>query len=72
VFFRAVSRLQLDATACVIALPSRFGMGLPQRAKAIGIAWRRIGKAFPELKIWLVDTSARSIQRTEWDSWDRN
>src|ERR1700730_10499407 len=35
-FFRAVSRLEHDATACVIALPSRFGIGLPQRAKAIG------------------------------------
>src|ERR1700693_4353424 len=36
VFFRAVSRLQNEATLCVIALPSRFGMGLPQRAKTIG------------------------------------
>src|SRR5262249_2176833 len=69
VFFRAVSRLELGATACVIALPSRFGMGLPQRAKAIGRGWRRIGKAFPELAVWLVETSAGTVDRTEWNSW---
>ena len=69
VFFRAVSRLEHDATTCVIALPSRFGMGLPQRAKAIGKAWERIGTAFPELAIWLVDTSEGTIDRTNWSSW---
>jgi len=68
-FFRAVSRLQNSATSCVIALPSRFGMGLPQRAKAIGPAWRRIGNSFPELEIWLVDTIEGSIKRTDWNSW---
>jgi hypothetical protein len=71
VFFRAVSRLDDGATACVIALPSRFGIGLPQRAKAIGRAWHRIGRVFPELKIWLVDTSDGSIVRTEWNSWGK-
>ena len=68
-FFRAVSRIQLNATGCVIALPSRFGMGLHQRAKAIGKAWGRIGNAFPELEIWLVDTSDGTINRTAWNSW---
>jgi hypothetical protein len=71
VFFRAVSRLQNGATLCVIALPSRFGMGLPQRAKAIGPAWCRIGDSFPELEIWLVDTSDGSIKRSDWNSWGR-
>jgi hypothetical protein len=71
VFFRAVSRLDDGVTACVIALPSRFGMGLPQRARAIGRAWRRIGEAFPELKISLVDKSDGSIVRTEWNSWEK-
>jgi hypothetical protein len=68
-FFRAVSRLQHGATHCVIALPARFGKGLPQRAKAAGPAWHRISKAFPELKIWLVDTEERSIKRTDWGDW---
>jgi hypothetical protein len=72
VFFRAVSRLQNGATSCVIALPSRFGMGLPQRAKAISPAWCRIGDSFPELKIWLVDTEERSIKRTDWNDWSHS
>jgi len=71
VFFRAVSRLKNDATLCVIALPSRFGLGLSQRAEATGPAWRRIGDSFPELKIWLVDTKKRSIECTDWNSWSR-
>jgi hypothetical protein len=69
VFFRSVSRLQNGASLCVIALPSRFGMGLPQRAKAIGPAWCRIGDSFPELKIWLVDVEQGSIERTDWNRW---
>ncbi len=59
-FFRAVSRLDDGASECVIALPTRFELGLPQRRKALGTAWKRIGTAFPELKIWLVDTTQRS------------
>ena len=68
-FFRAVSRLTPTRSACAIALPARFGMGLHQRARAIGIAWQRIGAAFPELEIWLVDTKNGSIKQTSWSSW---
>jgi hypothetical protein len=68
-FFRAVSRLTPTRSACAIALPARFGMGLHQRARAIGIAWQRIGAAFPELEIWLVDTENGSIKQTSWSSW---
>jgi hypothetical protein len=71
VFFRAVSRLQSDATFCIIALPSRFGKGLPRRANSIGAAWYRIGESFPELKIWLVNTVEGSIERTDWNDWAR-
>jgi hypothetical protein len=70
VFFRAVSRIEIGATRCVIALPARFGMGLHQRASAIGCAWVRIGVAFPELSIWLVDTAERSIRETSWNNWN--
>src|SRR5207237_741037 len=69
VFFRAVSRLVNGAKHCVIALPRRSELGLPARAKHYGEAWPRIGKAFPELSIWLVDTEARSYRRTTWDEW---
>ena len=33
IFFRAISRLNEDATDCVIAMPKQFEIGLPQRAK---------------------------------------
>ena len=69
VFFRAVSRLGHGATKCVIALPSRFGMGLRQRANNYGQAWGRLGVAFPELEIWLVDVEAKSYKRTSWIGW---
>jgi hypothetical protein len=48
-FFRAVSRIKEGAKRCVIALPERWKVGLPTRAKQYGIAWSRIGNAFPEL-----------------------
>jgi hypothetical protein len=69
IFFRAVSRLDHGATKCIIALPARFGAGLPARAKQHGSAWKRIGLAFPELYIWLVNTEARSITEREWNEW---
>lgn len=68
-FFRAVSRLSSVNTSCVIALPSRFGVGLHRRAKTIGTSWQRIGMAFPELEIWLVDAENGSIKQTSWSSW---
>ena len=69
IFFRAVSRLDHEATKCVIALPARFGNGLPARAMQHGSAWKRIGKAFPELHIWLVDIEAPSITKSKWNEW---
>lgn len=69
VFFRAISRIEVGATACIIAVPSRFGMGLHQRAKKIGIAWGRLGYAFPEVQIWLIDVTEGSLKKTTWNSW---
>ena len=69
VFFRAVSRLNDDASHCVIALPKQFEIGLPQRAKQHGIAWKRIGDAFPELEIWLIDVENKTYKKAEWESW---
>ena len=69
VFFRAVSRIKDGASRCVIALPSRWGNGLPQRAKQYGVAWRRIGQTFPELEIWLIDSATRTLLQTSWNDW---
>lgn len=68
-FFRAVSRLNDGASHCVIALPEQARIGLPARAGQHRVAWRRIGDAFPELKIWLVDVENRGYQQTSWTEW---
>lgn len=69
-FFQAVSRLKDGARHCVIALPYRFKRGLPQRARQYGIAWKRIGDAFPELEIWIVKCDEpASYERTTWTEW---
>lgn len=69
VFFRAASRIKDGAKSIVIALPERFARGLERRAAQYGEAWMRIGRAFPELEIWLVDCENCSYERTDWDSW---
>ena len=69
VFFRAISRIKDGATHCIIALPSRAGPWLPRRAGQYGVAWRRIGKAFPELHVWLVDVDKASYKKTSWSEW---
>lgn len=69
VFFRAVSRLKDGATECVIALPDLAVRGLPARARQYGVAWYRIGDAFPELQIWLVDIDAKKYEKTTWNQW---
>jgi len=68
-FFRAVSRLNLGATRIVIALPAQFRQGLNQRAAVYGPAWARLGAAFPELEIWLIQVSPPSYDRTTWCEW---
>lgn len=59
-FFRTVSRLNDGAKQCVMAMHKQAGVGLPARARHYGEAWRRIGMAFPELNIWLIDPEKQS------------
>ena len=68
-FFGAVSRLDDGAEHCVIAVPQEFKRGFPQRVNRKRVAWERIGKAFPELEIWLVDTINREYTITSWGHW---
>ena len=68
-FFRAVSRIEDGATRLALAVPSGFGRGLHQRAAQYGEACHRLGIAFPELEIWLVECVPPSITRTKWNSW---
>ena len=68
-FFRAISRLNDGADHCVIALAKLAEVGLPARANQHRIAWQRIADAFPELEIWLVDTTGDQFQRRTWREW---
>jgi|SRR5271154_1140456 len=69
VFFRAVARLKDGATKCVIALSSRALAGFAQRTAYMGVAWNRIGTAFPELETWLVNVEEKTVEKTKWNSW---
>ena len=69
VFFRAISRFSQGATRIVIALPDRFALGLHQRAAVYGPAWSRLGAAFPELEVWLVNHEQPSFRRATWTEW---
>ncbi len=68
-FFRAVSRIKNGAGKCVIAIPHLAERGLPARASQHGEAWTRIGNAFPELEIWLVNVEGKSYDRSAWNEW---
>lgn len=70
-FFRSISRLKDGATSCIIAMPEEYGRGLRQRASQYGVAWKRIGVAFPELSIWLINCSSQecSIRTFAWNDW---
>ena len=68
-FFRVISRLNNGAEKCVIAMPINAKIGLPARANQYGIAWDRIGMAFPELEIWLIDIKNKQIEKSTWAEW---
>ena len=71
-FFRAISRLNDGAERCVLALAHQAKRGLPRRAKVHEVGWQRIGAAFPELEIWLVDTNRNMYEPTRWGHWVEN
>jgi hypothetical protein len=72
VFFRAVSRLEEQSVRCVIALPREWEAGLSMRAKqTYKTAWERLGIAFPELEIWLINVSTNTHEETKWNDWLR-
>lgn len=65
-FFRAISRLDTGATRVIVAVAEQARRGLPARVSQHRTGWRRIGAAFPELEIWIVDTLAGSIEIGKW------
>lgn len=69
-FFQAISRLNnKDCYHIVIAMSFKSKKSLYIRGKIYKNAWKRLGKIFPELEIWLVDASEKKFHKTEWLSW---
>ena len=66
VFFRAISRINNNATHLIIALPKQFERGFSQRVRQYRIAWKRIGNIFPELEIWFVDIENSTYEKRKW------
>lgn len=69
VFFRIISRDRDNPNdILVVALPKRFKIGMRQRTRQYPIAWRKLGKAFPKLNIWYVDTAQGNVEEYAWSS----
>ena len=66
-FWVAIGRVDdYPGAQVAIAMPSQFGEGLGARLDPRRAAWKRIGKAFPELEIWLVDVLNKDYERYPW------
>lgn len=66
-FFRVISRDRGNPNdILVLGLPLRFRNGMKQRKLHYGVAWDKIGKAFPNLKIWYVDTEHKTVKEYPW------
>jgi hypothetical protein len=66
-FFRIISRDRGNPTdSLVLALPKRFKAGMRQRTKQYPVAWEKLGKAFPNLSIWYVDTQQDTLEKYSW------
>jgi len=65
-FFRVLSRERNNRSdTLVMALPYRFKNGMRQRRQQYAVAWEKLGKAFPNLKIWYVKTHAPECEVEE-------
>ena len=68
-FFRVVSRdRDEDSDVLVMGLPKRFKRGMRQRMQQYPVAWGKLGRAFPNLQIWYVDTESGSVEEHSWSS----
>jgi hypothetical protein len=66
-FFRIISRDRNNPhDHLVLALPKRFKDGMKQRKQHYSVAWDKLAKAFPNLKLWYVDTGLNAVQEYQW------
>jgi len=68
-FFRAISRLNGNASTIAIALPNEWEAGLKSKLDNLGEGWERIALEFPEVEIWLVDIKDLTFRRTKLTDW---
>jgi hypothetical protein len=68
-FFRIISRDRDDPNdILVLGLPKRFKVGMPDRKQQYPKAWGKLGKVFPNLYIWYVDTVSSKIEKYAWSN----
>lgn len=66
-FFRVISRYRDNSDdVLVLALPRRFKDGMRQRKQQYGVAWKKLGEAFPNLMIWYIDTDKSTVEEYFW------
>lgn len=66
-FFRIISRDRAKSSdVLIIALPIEFARGMAQRKKHYGLAWDKLGHAFPNLCIWYIDRKSGKITKRSW------
>lgn len=44
----------------------RFKYGMKQRKQQYPVAWEKLGKAFPNLRLWYVDTEQDTLEEYPW------
>ena len=68
-FFRAISRdRDNQEDILVMGLPIRFKDGMRQRKQQYPTAWEKLGRAFPNLNVWYVDTKQDRIEEYPWSN----
>jgi hypothetical protein len=66
-FFRVISRDKGNPDdVLAIGLPKRFKDGMRQRKKQYAGAWLKLGRAFPTLRLWYVDTENSKVEEYPW------
>jgi len=66
-FFRVISRDRNNlCDVLVLALPRRFKDGMRQRKQQYSVAWGKLGNAFPNLRLWYVDTEKDIVEEYPW------
>ncbi|MDH5363646.1 MAG: hypothetical protein OEW82_00555 [Dehalococcoidia bacterium] len=68
-FFRVVSRDRGNPDdTLIVGLPKRFRDGMRQRKQQYPVAWEKLGKAFPNLRLWYVDTEQNTLEEYPWSN----